>query len=64
MLGSKAIRQGHWKLVAAKNGPWELYDLQADRSETNNLAAQRPNKVNELRRLYRQKAVAAGVKNP
>jgi arylsulfatase len=63
-FGSKAIRQGNWKLVAAQNSPWELYDLKADRSETNNLAAQRPDKVKELGRLYLQKAVAAGVKNP
>lgn len=63
-FGSKAIRQGNWKLVAAKNGPWELYDMQADRTETNNLAAQKPDKVKELHQLYRKKAAAAGVKNP
>ena len=63
-FGSKAIRQGNWKLVTAKKGPWELYDMQADRAETNNLAAQKPDKVKELHQLYRQKAAAAGVKNP
>jgi arylsulfatase A-like enzyme len=46
--GNRAIRIGNWKLVAAKNEPWELYDLAADRAETNNLAAKHPEKVREL----------------
>ena len=32
---------GH-KLVRANGGSWELYDLDADRAETRDLAAQRP----------------------
>lgn len=46
--GNRAIRVGNWKLVAAKDDPWELYDLAADRSETNNLATAHPDKVQEL----------------
>ncbi len=46
--GNRAIRMGDWKLVAAKNEPWELYDLRADRAEQHNLAAQMPDKANEL----------------
>ncbi len=45
---NKAIRVGDWKLVAAKNGPWELYDLKTDRAESNNLADQQPDKAREL----------------
>ncbi|MEI8342574.1 MAG: arylsulfatase [Verrucomicrobiota bacterium] len=42
-----AIRDGQWKLV--RNSPtWELYDLANDRTETNNLAAQRPDMVAKL----------------
>lgn len=37
--GNRAIREGNWKLVAPKQGDWELYDLEADRTELNNLAA-------------------------
>ena len=38
--GNRAIRIGKWKLVAkGANGAWELYDLDADRSELNNLAS-------------------------
>ena len=28
-------------------GPWELYDLAADRSETNDLAAEQPQRVEQ-----------------
>ena len=31
--GHRAIRVEDWKLVAAVKGPWELYDLKADRDE-------------------------------
>ncbi|MCA9168954.1 MAG: arylsulfatase, partial [Planctomycetales bacterium] len=46
--GNRALRQGRWKLVAAKDDPWELYDLVADRSETTNLAGQMPQRVEEM----------------
>jgi arylsulfatase len=51
--GNRAVRVGDWKLVTAgANGPWELYDLHADRSETRNLAEQHPEKVRELERVW------------
>ena len=34
--------------MASKGDPWELYDMSIDRTETNNLAAQYPDKVGEL----------------
>jgi arylsulfatase len=43
-----AIREGQWKLVRLRNKPWELYDLQADRTETNDLAKQHPQRVKDL----------------
>jgi arylsulfatase A-like enzyme len=46
--GNRAIRIGDWKLVAAKEDPWELYDLRNDRAEANDLAAERPEKATEL----------------
>ncbi|HBJ35288.1 MAG TPA: arylsulfatase [Planctomycetaceae bacterium] len=50
--GNRAIRLGDWKLVAAKDQPWELYDLSVDRTELNNLAGKRPDKVLELSALW------------
>ena len=50
--GNRAIQVGDWKLVAAKNDPWELYDLRNDRAESNNLAQERPEKARELEALW------------
>lgn len=45
---NRAIRDGKWKLVAKQNQPWELYDMEKDRSELHDLAAKSPKKVAEL----------------
>lgn len=50
--GNRAVRRGKWKLVAKCNQPWELYDMEADRSETNNLAGAHAKLVEELKALY------------
>ena len=36
--GNRAVRVGQWKLVAKEDQPWELYDIDQDRTEMNNLA--------------------------
>ncbi len=59
--GNRGIRAGDWKLVAVFRGEWELYDLAADRTETNNLAAKMPEKIKELSAQWRQLADNAGV---
>ncbi|MFN7926846.1 MAG: arylsulfatase [Blastocatellia bacterium] len=46
--GSRAVRDGKWKLVAKVGGDWELYDIEADRTELNNLAVKQPDKVKAL----------------
>lgn len=46
--GDRALRQGKWKLVSAKLGRWELYDMEADRTETNDLAKKYPDKVKAM----------------
>ncbi|MHC4568526.1 MAG: arylsulfatase, partial [Planctomycetota bacterium] len=42
--GNRAVRQGKWKLVSRHPGEWELYDLEADRTELNDLAQKHPAK--------------------
>jgi arylsulfatase len=46
--GNRAIRQGDWKLVAAKDEPWELYDLSKDRAEQVNLVLSMPEKASAM----------------
>ena len=38
--GNRGVRDGKWKLVMKYRGPWELYDMEADRTERNNLVAE------------------------
>ena len=64
--GCRAVRRGRWKAVSM--GPprsyaghefppgregWELYDMERDRCETNDLAAEHPGLVQELDALWR-----------
>lgn len=44
-----------WKIVRQGNKhPWELYDLNNDRSEQHDLAKQNPAKVEELTKAYEE----------
>jgi arylsulfatase A-like enzyme len=53
-MRNKAVRKGKWKLVTIGDNPWELYDMDADRTEQHNLASKMPEKVNELAGLYEE----------
>lgn len=53
--GNRALRMGDWKLVAAKGTDWELYDLSQDRGETTNLAAQYPEKVQQMEAAWQER---------
>jgi arylsulfatase len=53
--GNRAIRQGDWKLVAARDEPWQLFDLAHDRAETNDVAAQNKEKAVALAALWQAK---------
>jgi arylsulfatase len=50
--GSKAVRNGKWKLEQVYKEPWELYNMAEDRSETNNLIAQYPKRAKKMEKLY------------
>ncbi len=47
--GNRAARDGKWKLVAkSPAGKWELYDMEADRTELHDLAAAQPERVKAM----------------
>lgn len=48
---ANAVRQGDLKVIRAGKS-WELYDLKADPTETNNLAIERPEKTKELADMW------------
>ncbi len=54
--GNVAIRVGKWKAVAKyagyKRDEWELYDLEADRTEMDNLAERMPGRLAELKERW------------
>ena len=59
--GNAAVRVGQWKLVRNYPGPWELYDMEADRTEMNDLASQHPDRVREMSALHAAWAERCGV---
>jgi arylsulfatase len=60
--GNRAVRVGDWKLVAkGEKGPWELYDLAADRTELHDLTAQEPGRVKQLAASWQAWAERAHV---
>ncbi|MHA6689865.1 arylsulfatase [Devosia sp. A449] len=59
--GNAAVRDGKWKLVRNYPKPWELYDIDQDRTELNDLAAQRGDRVAEMAAMYEQWAERCGV---
>jgi arylsulfatase len=59
--GNRAVRQGKWKLVSKFPEAWELFDMEADRTELNNLADKMPIEVKGLSAAYDQWAARCGV---
>ena len=53
--GNRAIRRGEWKLVRARDQPWELYNLANDRCETQNMAEQKRALVKQLASSWEQR---------
>jgi arylsulfatase len=61
--GNRAIRKGKWKLVTLGSAfdAWELYDIEADRTESHNLAKDHPEIVKDLATEYDKWAQRCGV---
>src|SRR5205085_4078441 len=59
--GNAAVRIGKWKLVRKYPDPWELYDMEADRTELNDLAATHPDRVKDMLAQYDAWSKRCGV---
>jgi arylsulfatase len=65
--GNCAIRRGPWKLVwdtLSRPLKWELYDMEADRTELHNLSDEKPELVKDLADAYTSWAKATGRRLP
>ena len=60
--GARAIRDGKWKLVAKGPAtPWELYDMDADRSEMNDLSGEHRELADKMATQWENWAEEANV---
>ncbi|MEZ5774687.1 MAG: arylsulfatase [Hyphomicrobiaceae bacterium] len=59
--GNAAIRLGNFKLVRKFNEPWELYDMERDRTELDNLIGRNDPLTRSLTREYEAWAQKTGV---
>ena len=60
--GNRAVRRGKWKLVSRFPLPWELFDMEADRTELNDLAEAERAIVADLSARYEAWAKRCGVR--
>lgn len=59
--GNCGVRRGRWKLVKKYGHAWELYDINSDRAEHENMAGQHPRLVAQLSVAYGEWASLCGV---
>jgi len=58
---NRAVRRGRWKLVSARGGAWELYDMEQDRTELRDLSGKMPEKAKELEEQWLSWATEVGL---
>ena len=58
---NNAFRSGDWKLVNRNHGPWELYNIQEDRTELSDLSKSQPERFRELEGRWKELAKEVGV---
>jgi len=59
--GNRAFRIDNWKIVSKYPGRWELYDMNEDRTELNDLAEVNQGKVRQLEAAYNEWAARCDV---
>jgi arylsulfatase len=59
--GNKAVRSGPWKAVQKHKEPWELYNIDDDRTEQRNLAQAQPDRLRDLSARWDAWAAASFV---
>jgi arylsulfatase len=62
--GNRAIRDGEWKLVAVNDKRWELFNMDVDRSELNDLSQQNPEIAQRLEKDWLAWAARVNAKIP
>jgi arylsulfatase len=50
--GTRAVREGRYKLTAFRGDTWKLYDMERDRTEMEDLAAKEPKRVESLAKQW------------
>lgn len=65
--GQVAIRMGNWKAIKTNmkknpHAPWELYNLEADRNETTDVAAQYPELIKQFEAILKKEHQLSNVK--
>ena len=50
--GTRAVREGRYKLTALRGGSWKLYDMERDRTELEDLADKQPQRVEALAKKW------------
>jgi arylsulfatase A-like enzyme len=62
-MGNRAVSVGSLKLVADNGAPWELYNIETDRTELNDLSAKFPETAAAMEQRYSAWAHSVGVRN-
>lgn len=64
LYGNRAVRDGKWKLTwGVTRAKWELFDLEADRTETHDLADRQPDRVARMQDAWLRWAKRVELKN-
>ena len=63
-MGNRAVLEGDWKFVAAKDTEWALYNLAEDRTELNDLSDAMPERAKALLDEWNAWADRVGARKP